>query len=251
MSWLRDFFKPRQDNFTKLLIEQAACVVKGLEALNAYVTAAEVAPGEVESDARPADSKTGEVKSGGKTADGKGGDGKSSGRSRNFRAVDAVRQCEEDADEVRRILIDELNRTFVTPFDREDISALSRAIDDIMDYAWSTVQEMELLHVSPTPHLQRMVSLLHEAAREVHMAMLRIKDHPGVAAEHAQRAKALENRVEHVYREALADLFEGPAGPKRVIVILKMREVYRHLSNAADRGDAAANIISDIVVKMT
>jgi len=81
--------------------------------------------------------------------------------------------------------------------------------------------------------------------------MLRIKEHPGVATEHAQRAKTLENRVETVYREALADLFNGPAGPKRVINILKMREVYRHLSNAADRGDEAANIISDIVVKMT
>ena len=254
MSWLKDFFKPRQDNFTKLLIEQAACVVKGLEALNAYVMAAEVTPdAEKSGDARPAEAKTGDVKSGGaKTGDGKGGNGKSGGvKTSNFKAVDAVRQCEEDADEVSRILISELNRTFVTPMDREDISALSRAIDDIMDYAWSTVQEMELLHVSPTPHLQRMVSLLHEAAREVHLAMLRLKDHPAVATEHAQRAKALENRVEHVYREALADLFEGPAGPKRVIVILKMREVYRHLSNAADRGDAAANIISDIVVKMT
>jgi len=110
---------------------------------------------------------------------------------------------------------------------------------------------MELLHVTPTSHLQRMVSLLREAAHEVHLAMLRIKDHPGVATEHAQRAKTLENRVETVYREALADLFNGPAGPKRVIHILKMREVYRHLSNAADRGDEAANIISDIVVKMT
>ena len=166
-------------------------------------------------------------------------------------AADLVRQCEQEADEVRRILISELNRTFVTPFDREDISALSRAIDDIMDYAWTTVKEMEMLHVTPTPYLQRMVSLLQEAAREVHLAMLRIKDHPAVASEHAQRAKALENRVETVYVEALADLFNGPAGPKRVIVILKMREIYRHLSNAADRGDAAANIISDIVVKMT
>ncbi len=264
MSWLKDFFKPRQDNFTRLLIEQAACVVKGLEALNAYVSAGEFATDEDKTgDTKAADAKASDGKSGGaKSADAKAGDGKAGGakaadvkaggaKASNFKAVDAVRQCEEDADEVRRILISELNRTFVTPMDREDISALSRAIDDIMDYAWSTVQEMELLHVTPTPHLQRMVSLLHEAAGEVHLAMLRIKDHPEVASEHAQRAKALENRVEHVYREALADLFDGPAGPKRVIVILKMREVYRHLSNAADRGDAAANIISDIVVKMT
>ncbi len=254
MSWLKDFFKPRQDNFTRLLIEQAACVVTGLDALNAYVTASESEAVEVKTgDVKAADAKASDAKAGSaKSSDVKAGSAKAGGaRASNAKAVEAVRQCEEDADEVRRILISELNRTFVTPMDREDISALSRAIDDIMDYAWTTVQEMELLHVTPTPHLQRMVSLLQEAAHEVHLAMLRLKEHPEVASEHAQRAKALENRVEHVYREALADLFDGPAGPKRVIVILKMREVYRHLSNAADRGDAAANIISDIIVKMT
>ncbi len=208
MSWLSDFFKPRQDNFMKLLIEQADYAVKGLNALMTYTTNGDIA------------------------------------------AADAVRQYEKEADEVRRILVDELNRTFVTPMDREDISALSRAIDDILDYAYSTVGEMQVLHVTPTPHLQRMVSLLCEAAGEVQLAMLRLKDHPGVATDHAQRAKALENRVESVYREAIAALFEGPAEPEHIVEMLKLREIYRHLSNAADRGDEAANIISDVVVKM-
>jgi uncharacterized protein Yka (UPF0111/DUF47 family) len=72
-----------------------------------------------------------------------------------------------------------------------------------------------------------------------------------VATDHAQRAKALENRVESVYREAIAALFQGPAEPEHIVEMLKLREIYRHLSNAADRGDEAANIISDIVVKMT
>jgi uncharacterized protein Yka (UPF0111/DUF47 family) len=56
---------------------------------------------------------------------------------------------EKEADEVRRILIDELNHTFVTPFDREDIFALSRSIDDVVDYADSTVVEMVILNVNP------------------------------------------------------------------------------------------------------
>jgi uncharacterized protein Yka (UPF0111/DUF47 family) len=72
-----------------------------------------------------------------------------------------------------------------------------------------------------------------------------------VASTHAVRAKALENQVETVYREALVDLFEGIEDVRDVVRVLKMREVYRHLSNAADRGDEAANIIGDIVVKMT
>jgi len=205
---LKDFFKPRQDNFVRLLIEQAEYAVKGLEALVAYM------------------------------ADG------------NAASAEAVRRYEKEADEVRRILVDELNRTFVTPMDREDIFALSRAIDDILDYAYSTVDEMAVLRITPNPYLERMASLLRDAADEVHLAMLRLKDHPGVATDHAQRAKALENRVESVYREALAALFEGPAEPEHIVEMLKLREIYRHLSNAADRGDEAANIISDVVVKM-
>jgi predicted phosphate transport protein (TIGR00153 family) len=166
-------------------------------------------------------------------------------------AAERVMRAEKEADELRRILVDELNRTFVTPMDREDIFALSRAIDDILDYGDSTVEEMTILDVSPNKHLHRMASLLKDAAHEIHSATLRLQDHPGVAYEHAMRAKALENRVETIYREALADLFQGPATPERIVEMLKLRELYRHLSNSADRGDEAANVITDIVVKMT
>jgi predicted phosphate transport protein (TIGR00153 family) len=158
---------------------------------------------------------------------------------------------EKEADETRRILIDELNRTFVTPFDREDIFALSRSIDDVIDYADSTVSEMAILNVEPTPYMARMASLLKDAAYEIDQAVLRLQKHPAVATEHAQRAKALENRVEGVYREAVAELFKGPEDVHHVVEMLKLREVYRHLSNAADRGDEAGNIIADIVVKKT
>jgi len=158
---------------------------------------------------------------------------------------------ESEADEVRRILIDELNRSFVTPFDREDIFALSRSIDDVIDYADSTVSEMEVLRVTPTPYMRRIASLLKDAAYEIYQAVQRLQKNPAVATEHAQRAKALENRVEGVYREAIADLFRGPEDVHHIVEMLKLREVYRHLSNAADRGDEAGNIIADIVVKKT
>src|SRR5512135_3186927 len=78
-----------------------------------------------------------------------------------------VSKIEKDADEARRILIDELNKTFVTPFDREDIFNLSRTIDDVLDYAYSTVNEMEILKVKPTPFMQRIASLLRDAAFEL------------------------------------------------------------------------------------
>jgi predicted phosphate transport protein (TIGR00153 family) len=158
---------------------------------------------------------------------------------------------ERAADEVRRILIDDLNKTFITPFDREDIFALSRTIDDVLDYANSTVSELEILKVTPTSYMRDIGSLLRDAAYELLMAVTSLEAHPAVANDHAQRAKALENRVEDVYREALADLFRGAEDLKHVIKMMKSREVYRHLSNAADRGDEAANVIANIVVKMT
>jgi predicted phosphate transport protein (TIGR00153 family) len=206
---LKEFFKPRQDKFLELLIQQAEITLEGMDALESYM------------------------------------------KKRSTKHAGSVTQAEKDADEVRRILIDELNRTFVTPMDREDIFALSRAIDDVMDYAHSTVEEMEVLDVEPNAFLRRMVSLLQDAATEIHLAMLRLKENPGVASEHASRAKALENRVERVYREAVADLFSGPEDIHHVMEMLKLRELYRHLSNCADRGDEAANVIHDIVVKQT
>jgi predicted phosphate transport protein (TIGR00153 family) len=165
-------------------------------------------------------------------------------------AAAALVSKEKEADEARRILIYELNKTFITPFDREDIFALSRTIDDVLDYAYSTVSEMQVLKVEPTSYMQRMASLLRDAAYELLMAVERFEDHTGVAGDHAQRAKALENKVEDIYREALADLFSGAEDIKHVVMMLKLREVYRHLSNAADRGDEAANVIADIVVKI-
>ncbi len=160
-----------------------------------------------------------------------------------------LREIEKEADEARRILIDELNRTFVTPFDREDIFALSLTVDDMLDYAYTTVDEMEIFEVEPNEYIKSMVALLHDAAVEVYRGIERLGDHPNVANEHAVRAKALENRVEKVYREALAHLFVTPEDLAEVMTILKLREIYRHLSNAADRGDEAANVIGDIVVK--
>lgn len=163
----------------------------------------------------------------------------------------AVKTLESAADEVRRILIDELNHTFITPFDREDIFALSRTIDDVLDYGETTVEEMTTLGVESNAYIRSMAGILRDAAKELYMAMVQLKDHPQVALDHAVRAKALENQAERIYRQAIADLFSGPEDLHHVVLMLKMREVYRHLSNAADRGDEAANILSDIVVKMS
>jgi len=158
-----------------------------------------------------------------------------------------VRNVEREVDELRQILIQELDQTFVTPLDREDIYNLSRAIDDVVDYANTTVDEMEVYEVKGDEHIKETVYILRKAARELNDAVKILKDYPKIALEHAVKAKSYENQMEKAYHLALAHLFKGTD----TVYMLKMREIYRHLSNAADRGDEATNIISSIVMKHT
>lgn len=166
-------------------------------------------------------------------------------------APDLVRRAEKEGDEIRRILIDELHKTFITPFDREDIFDLSLYLDDVLDYAQSTVEEMQLLGVAPDPHLTAMVGTVSRAAEELFLAMQRLSHNPMVALDHARRAKYRENEVERIYREAVAALFSRLENMQDIKDMLRRREVYRHVSNAADRVDMAANTIGTVVVKMT
>src|SRR5574341_1185552 len=131
---LRNLFKPRQDNFVKLLLEQSSLTLRGLELLKTYMD------------------------------------------EQNPAVAQELTLTEKKADEVRRILIDDLLRTFVTPIDREDIFALSRAIDDVIDYANTTVDEMQILNVKPTPYMRRIASLLSDAAFELHLGVQRLED---------------------------------------------------------------------------
>ena len=202
---LREFFFPKEKNFSKLLLDQADKRLDGIIALEEFMH-------------KP---------------------GSESG--------DKVKRLEQDADDMRHVLIGELNQSFITPFDREDIFALSRAVDDVMDYAKSTVGEMVLFNVQPNEALIKMVNILRRQAEEISRAIFHLQSKPSLGLEHAQKAKKLENEMERAYQEALAELFKE----KDTIYILKMREIYRHLSNAADRADEAGNIIGDIVVKLT
>lgn len=160
-----------------------------------------------------------------------------------------VRSLEKNADEIRRILIDDLNRSFVTPIDREDLFALSRAIDDILDYAYSTTHEMDILGVAPNDHLRAMAALLHQSAEELHLAIERLEKHPKIATDHSMRVKSIENQMERLYAEALAHLFDEPKDLRHVITMFKLREIYRHMFHAVGSTEQAADIVSDIVIK--
>jgi predicted phosphate transport protein (TIGR00153 family) len=201
----------REDKFVRMLIEQSQITVEGLKLLEKWLGKSEL----------------------------------------KDKAIDQMRAKEVEADEVRRILIDELHNTFITPLDREDIFMLSLYVDDILDYCYTTVEEMQLLKIEADEHLMEMVKLTREATEELVMAFNTIAGNPRVAGEHAKRAKKIENEVEHLYRVAIGDLFTKAKDFGPLMVMLRRREVYRHVSNMADQADHAADILGMVVMKLT
>ncbi|HEY4888558.1 MAG TPA: DUF47 family protein [Candidatus Dormibacteraeota bacterium] len=164
----------------------------------------------------------------------------------NIDFIEEIKEIEREGDAKRRILIDELAHTYATPFDREDLFALSRAIDDILDAANETAIELAIYQIEPPEGLHEMAGVLVEGARHILASVGELLDHPGVASEHAVRAKRSENRIDGLYHQAVGRLFDGGG---EISQILKSREIYRHLKNSADRIDQAADDISVIVIK--
>jgi uncharacterized protein Yka (UPF0111/DUF47 family) len=163
--------------------------------------------------------------------------------------AEKIHFLEREADDLRMVLIDGLNRTLITPFDREDIFALSRAVDEVIDAANRTVEELEIFRVKANDDLVAMAKVLEKGTLEIYDALKNMKQYPAVALEHAKAAKATENQIHHIYLKSLADLFDNPENSPGYM--LKMREIYRHLNRSADNCDEAANIISDIIIKMS
>lgn len=165
--------------------------------------------------------------------------------------LDYLLKINHEIEEIRRVLIDDLHNTFITPIDREDIFNISNALFDMVDYAITTVEEMHVLKVRPDNYIRKMIELVKKQTEELLMAMQRLSKNPRVAGEHALNTKTLEKKVEKQYRHALRDLFIDPVSNENLPSIFYKREVYRHLSNMADRADHAANVFGIVVMKLT
>lgn len=157
-----------------------------------------------------------------------------------------VNKIEKLADAKRKYLIDELDKTFITPFEREDIFGLSKAVDDILDYCDTTVKEMEIYELTPTVELKQMVAIIKKSTEFIYKSVCNLNKNRKEGMEQALKAKKCENEMETLYRENLAKLLKGDD----IKYIFKMREIYRHLSNCADRIDLAGDILGHILVKM-
>jgi len=163
----------------------------------------------------------------------------------------AVHALAEEASELRRVLIDELHKTFITPLDREDIFNLSHCFEDMVTYALTTVEEMNILKVEADDSIRQMMKLVAEEAEQLESATLRLAKNPRVALDHAHEVRRLERRVERLYRTAIKDLFARATDPERLPGLFYRREVYRHISNMSDRADSAANVFGMVVMKLT
>jgi len=166
------------------------------------------------------------------------------------RAVAALRRLAEEASELRRMLIDELHKTFITPLDREDIFNLSHCYEDMVTYALTTLEEMSILKVDADGHIRYMVRLVREEAEELQAAIMRLAQNPRVAGDHAREVREKERKVEREYRSAIKELFAGATDPVALPALFYRREVYRHISNMSDRADSAANVFGMVVMKL-
>jgi uncharacterized protein len=158
-----------------------------------------------------------------------------------------IRQDEHEADRVKVRNLHTLNESFSTPIDREDLYRAIINLDDVVNYCKTTVNEMEVLGVTPDKHCLEMAMHIKLGADALALGYAKLAQKPADAANDADAARKAERRVEKNYRRALAELFVGD----NYLDMFKRREIYRHLSNAADRMANCANTLHDIVVKMS
>jgi uncharacterized protein Yka (UPF0111/DUF47 family) len=176
-----------------------------------------------------------------------------------------VRAMEKEGDELKSKHMEILNHAFATPMDREDIYRAIVTIDEILNYAKTAVREIEALEIRPDKHMAEMARLIRDGSEALRDGYDKLSTRPRDAEHYAAVARKAERSTEKLYRAALAELFsaeqhvaalnnkaQGAEAEAMMYVIemFKRREIYRHLSNGADRLEHAAGVLHDIVVQI-
>ena len=164
--------------------------------------------------------------------------------------VAEIKELEEFGDSVIHNIMNALHRTFVTPFDREDVAALAERLDDVVDAIEEAARYMlEYKIEAPTPYARQMADIivrcadeLEKAASMLHYRGSRLKE----ILPHTVGLNSLENEADQVISRAMGDLFSNGAD---AIYILKWRDIYNQLEEATDRAEDAANVLEGIVLK--
>jgi len=160
-----------------------------------------------------------------------------------------IEKTESNGDEIAHRIIEKLNTTFITPMDREDIHALTSALDDILDLINGTAQRLHLYRVNNiTPEAVKLANIILRATEET-LALTQnlenMKQPKNMKARWIE-VNRLENEGDAVSRAAIAGLFENETNP---IEVIKWKELYEHLETATDKCEDAANIVEAVVLK--
>ncbi len=158
-----------------------------------------------------------------------------------------IKDVEHKGDQQTHDIIKKLNKSFITPFDREDIYALSSALDDILDLIDASAQRFIMFNVEkPTPEAKELAFLILKGTQTIEKAVSHLGQKFEHIAEHCVEVNALENEADRVCREAISRLFDEEKDP---IQLIKWKEIYETLERATDKCEDAANILESVVVK--
>ncbi len=164
-------------------------------------------------------------------------------------SVDEITALEHKGDTITHDIMARLNRTFVTPFDREDIVQLAHSLDDIIDFIYAAADSMLLYKVKrPGPRAKELADIIVQAAEEVEKVMPQLKKHIVLSQvlKRCVEINRLENVADRVYRAAMAELFADSADLADVI---KWREIYAHMESATDRCEDVADVLEGVAIK--
>lgn len=160
--------------------------------------------------------------------------------------VDQIKRLENEADEITHEVVRRLDRTFITPIDREDIHLLASDLDDVIDRIDGTARRAKIFRLGGTPAgIGEMCDLVEQITNEIHVAVTKLRDKNDVMA-HCIRAKRLEEMGDAVYHDMLGKLFDTETDPIRVI---KWKEIFDTLEHTIDESEDVANDIESIVLK--
>ena len=159
-----------------------------------------------------------------------------------------LERLEHDGDQVTHDIIARLNRTFITPIDREDIYRLTTSLDDVLDLMEAATERFTLYRVSTLrPEAHQIAKVIQEQAQQVQQMIPKLRHlrHERVL-EHCIEINRLENVADRILRDAIASLFDGTPDP---ITVIKWRGLYELLEEATDKCQDIANTVEAIVLK--
>ena len=160
--------------------------------------------------------------------------------------ADQVKRLEHECDEISHEILRGIDRTFITPIDREDIHRLAVRLDDVIDLIDGTIRRVSLFRIgAPTPIAQTLSQLIVKATAEVVEAVAQLRKQKTVMG-HCIRIKQLENEGDVAYHQAIASLFSEnlPA-----IEVIKWKEIYDNMERCIDSCVAVAHVLESVVLK--